>query len=153
MAFFNAVLAYLHFGAMMSLAALVVAELLLLGRGLDAKAMNGLWRVDLAYVCAGVLALLSGGARFGVGVSAKGVAFYGGNVLFWLKLLLFAALAFVSIMASRRYGNWLHLSRMDLSFHAPVNEVASALLLLKIQITLIVLIPLLAVLMARGISS
>jgi len=70
-----------------------------------------------------------------------------------LKLLLFAALAFVSIMASRRYGNWLHLSRMDLSFHAPVNEVASALLLLKIQITLIVLIPLLAVLMARGISS
>ena len=147
---FSALLAYLHFGAMMLLAAFGTVEFMMLKRNLDAKAVVALSRVDMVYVTCGVVVLLSGAVR--LGTAQEGVIYFGGNVLFWLKLLLFSALALTSLFMSWRYSRWAHLARMDLSFYVSPADAASTLLLVKFQLVLLAIVPLLAVLMVRGIA-
>ncbi|MFM9967220.1 MAG: DUF2214 family protein [Burkholderiales bacterium] len=146
---FGAVLAYLHFGAMALLAAMIAMELLYLRLGPNAKIIAAMWRVDIFYIGAGILALLSGALR--LGFSPKGVMFYVGNTLFWIKLILVGALALASFLNSQRYASWLHLARTDSTFHPPASEVSLATLLVKIQIALLISIPIFAVLMVHGI--
>ena len=147
---FSAILAYLHYIAIMLLAALAAMQFLLLRQDLHVRNINALERVDFAHVSCGVLALLSGGLRFGT--SVKGIVFYAGSVTFWLKILLFGALALASFLVSRHYGRWIHHARTDTAYHAPAAEAASALLMVKFQLMLLAILPLLAALMAREIT-
>jgi len=150
MEFLAALFAYLHFGSIMLLAALATAEFMMLHRNLDAKSVEALSRTDIAYLTFGFIVLLSGAVRFGV--SPLGVMYLGGNPLFWLKLMLFGALAMTALYVSWRYSRWVHQARMDLSYRVPAAETASALRLVKFQMALLALIPLLAVLVVRGIA-
>jgi putative membrane protein len=147
---FSALLAYLHFGSIMLLAALIATEFRLLQGPLDAKAVEMLSRVDIAYVSCGFMVLLSGAVRFGI--TSMGILFIGGNPLFWLKMLLFGVLAMASLYLSWRYSRWVHLARMDSSFRVAPSEMGTARMLVKFQIALLALLPLLAVMMVRGIA-
>lgn len=133
----------------MLLAALLTTEFLLLRQGNLVKSIRALERADLAYVTCGVLALLSGALRFGT--SAKGIGFYAGHPMFWLKLFLFGTLALTSFLVTRHYSRWAHHARMDTTFTVPATEVCAALTMVKIQMALLALLPLLATLMARNI--
>lgn len=147
---FNALLAYLHFAAIMLLAALATAEFFMLRENLNAKAVVALCRVDMLYVGAGFLALLSGAVRFGT--TSREFIYIGGNPLFWVKMALFCVIALTSLYMSWRYSRWAHFARTDSSYHAPSSEAGSAQLLVKLQLVLIAILPLFAVLMVRGIA-
>lgn len=134
----------------MLLSAILTSEFLLLRQPDLVKSMRALERVDFAYVSCGVVALLSGALRFAT--SPKGIAYYGGQPLFWLKMLLFGALALTSFLATRHYARWVHHARMDSTFTVPAAEIGSVLTLVKIQIAFLALLPLFATLMARDIS-
>jgi putative membrane protein len=146
----DALLAYLHFVAMMLLAALGAVEFLTLRRPLDAKAVITLSRVDAAYVAAGFLVLLSGAARFAT--TAKGVIYVGGNPLFWTKMVLFGTIAVMSLYMSWRYDRWVRHARINVAYNVPPAEAGSALVLVKFQLVLLAVLPLFAVMMVRGIA-
>lgn len=141
---------YLHFLAILAVAACLAAEYALLGQIGNREAIERLGRLDTVYFLALGVVVLSGFAR--LVTSGKGLVFYAGNSLFWLKLLLFAIVAGLSLMPTRHYSRWRHHVNMDGGFNVPANESKVARLFLMAELALVALLPLVAVLMARNIG-
>ena len=146
----DVVAAYLHYLAILVLTACLAAEYALLGQVGNRDAIERLGRLDTFYFFALGVALLSGFARFFV--SSKGMVFYAGGWLFWLKLLLFAIVAGLSLMPTRHYSRWRHHVNMDGAFSVPAGELKLVRLFLTAEMGLVAGLPLVAVLMARSIG-
>jgi len=146
----SALIAYLHYMAMVSIAVILVLEHGLCVPGLAAGRIRLLARIDRLYLLAAVLALGSGAAR--VVWFGKGAAFYLHNPVFYIKLALFAAVGLMSIPPTLQFLRWLR----GLDSHA--TNVAEDYQVLRVrryvaaELALFVLIPLMAALMARGIG-
>ncbi len=112
--------------------------------------MDLLSRADMGFFCAAALMLLSGGALWGF--SSKGLAFHAGNTIFWLKLLVVAAIGLLSMLPATRYGRWRRLAHLDPAHRVSPAEALSVRRILFVQLALLALIPLLAALAARGIG-
>ncbi len=89
------VTAWLHFLAMMSLAAALVAEHLLFRPPLSVEAARRLIRIDLLYGLSALVVLVTGILR--VLYFGKGAGFYLGNPVFHAKFGVFLAVALVSV--------------------------------------------------------
>ena len=94
--------------------------------------------------------LATGTARVFFG--AKGVGFYVGNPVFWTKVALFIAVALVSIKPTFAFAHWRRAARDAAGYSVPPGAVQSARRLVLVELHLLALIPLAAVLMARGIG-
>jgi putative membrane protein len=146
----DAVLAYLHFAAILLVAGFLAAEAMLLRGDLGARDLASLVRSDVGYALSAILALATGLARSFFG--AKGWAFYADNPVFWVKLGLFLAIGLVSIRPTVVFLRWRRAARADAGFGVPAAEVRGARRYVLAELHLLALLPLAAVLMARGIG-
>src|SRR5882672_2459066 len=146
----EAAIAYLHFVSAFLVAAFLVAEFFLCTGDLQPAQVKALARVDLYYLIAAAAVLVTGALRaFAVG---KGAGFYLNNPVFYIKLALFLAVGLVSILPTLQFMRW---NRTLESIHKPApreREIGSARRYIALELLLFGFIPLMAVLMARGIG-
>jgi putative membrane protein len=141
---------YLHIAAMILIAVFLAIEYLVCVPGLARERVRLLARIDLLYLIAAVLALATGVARlFWYG---KGAVFYLHNPVFYLKLALFVAIGLISIPPTIQYLRWMRLLETSAGVVAADFEVLRSRRYVLVELVLFALIPLLAVLMARGIG-
>jgi putative membrane protein len=142
-------LAYLHYLSIILLGAFLTAQLVLCRPPLGATQVRQLPRLDIAYFAAAILALVTGLLR--LFFYAKGVGFYLPNPAFILKMILYVAIALISIVPTRHFIGW----RRALDAGGPPPDAAAVFRvrrLLHLELGLAALMPLAAVLMARGIG-
>ena len=141
---------YLHIVAMILIAVFLAIEYLVCVPGLARERVKLLARIDLLYLIAAVLALATGVAR--LVWYGKGAVFYLHNPVFYLKLALFVAIGLISIPPTIQYLRWMRLLKASAGAVAADFEVLRSRRYVLVELVLFALIPLLAVLMARGIG-
>jgi putative membrane protein len=146
----EALLAYLHYAAMVLIAVFLVIEYQSCRPGLTPQRVRYLARIDLFYMLAAILALATGVTRliwFG-----KGAAFYLYNPVLYIKLALFVAVGLMSIPPTLQYLRWMRALTSGGGAPEPW-QIARVSRYLLAELILFALIPLMAVLMARGIGT
>ena len=144
----EALMAYLHYLAMLLLAGCLVGELVLCHPGMTASDVRLLARIDIGFFGAALLAAATGLGR--LLFWAKGVEFYLPNPLFWLKMALYVVIATLSIRPTLQFIRWNRATR-----HGTLPsdaQIATVRRLVHLELGLLALMPLVAVLMARGVG-
>ena len=144
-------LAYFHFVALIGTASLLTAEALLCRPGIADDALHRLKRVDIGYFSFAIAALASGAARLFWG--AKGSAYYLSNPIFHAKLGLFVLVALLSVVPTVRFIQWSKAARRAGAYVPATATVARVRAFLLLELAVFAAIPLLATLMAHGVSS
>ena len=146
----EAAIAYLHFVSAFLVAAFLVTEFFLCTRDLQPAQVKALARVDLYYLIAAAAVLVSGALRmFAV---AKGAGFYLNNPVFYIKLALFLAVGLVSILPTLQFMRWNRALESVQKADPRERNVGSTRRYIALELLLFAFIPLMAVLMARGIG-
>ncbi|MEP7043379.1 MAG: DUF2214 family protein [Dokdonella sp.] len=145
----DAILAYLHYLSIFALLWFLAREWTLLNVGVAALDLERLARADAGFGIAAGAVLLSGAARAAFGL--KGWAFYAHNPVFHIKITLFVLLGLLSIAPARAFLRWRKAVRADASYRVPAAEWSGARRMVLIELHLLALIPLAAVIMARGL--
>lgn len=146
----GALIAYLHYVAMISIAVALILEYRACSPGMTGSRIRFLARLDLLYMGAAVLALGSGVAR--VVWFGKGAAFYLHNPVFYVKLALFVAVGLISIPPTLHYLRWLNGLRSGAANVAADYQVLRVRRHILSELILFAFIPLTATFMARGIG-
>lgn len=141
--------AYLHYASILLTAGCLTAELAVCRPGLSREQVRLLPRLDLLYFAGALAALATGLVR--LFFYAKGVAYYLPNHAFHAKLALYVAIAVVSVWPTLRFGRWSRAVAAGGSLPSD-PEVARTRRLLHVELGLLALMPLMAVLMARGVG-
>lgn len=142
-----ALLAALHYLGAMVMMACLVAEHLLLRPELEPARVRSLARIDAIYGLVALIQLAGGLARM---AAEKGVDFYLHNPLFHLKMSAFVVLGLLSIYPTMRIMRWRRAVRSSgLFMPADFRRVQ---LLVRLEIFVLALLPVLASLMARGVG-
>jgi putative membrane protein len=135
--------------SMILIGAFLTAEMVVCRPGLGAAQVRLLPRLDIVYFVAALLALGTGLLR--VFFYAKGVGFYAANPIFWVKMVLYVAVALISISPTVQFIRWNRALAQGGA--TPVAaDIARVRKLVHLEVGLFLLIPLAAVLMARGIG-
>ncbi|WP_300652168.1 DUF2214 family protein [Pseudomonas sp.] len=147
----EAIAAYLHYLSIFLLFALLTLEHQLFKLPLDLSRACSLIRIDIAYGLSAGLVLASGAAR--LVWYGKGLAYYLHNSLFHAKLGLFILIALLSVLPTWVFLNW----RNDLQA-GQVPQVSARLgtlviMTMRLELLLLLILPLLATLMARGFGA
>lgn len=135
---------YLHFIGILVLVSMLVVEHLLLKGELLADELRRLARVDAIYGISALVVLATGLTMWLL--VGKPAGFYTANPVFHAKVTLFILLALLSIYPT------IFLTRHRRSASASVSVPRLIPVLLRIELFGIIVIPLLAVLMARGVG-
>jgi len=144
----EAILAYVHFLAILTMVVFISSEAALCRvEWLNKAVVERLARIDAIYGMAAMLVLASGVARTVWGV--KGSAWYWTNPLLHIKLTLFIIVGVMSIFPTITYIRWRKQVRANGTLPAEA-EVRKTRKLVMIQAHILVLIPLFAVFLARG---
>jgi putative membrane protein len=144
----EAILAYLHFLAILTMVVFISSEAALCRvEWLNKAVVERLARIDMVYGMAAMTVLATGIARTVWGV--KGSSWYWTNPLLHLKLTLFIVIGLISIFPTITYLRWRKTLRASGTLPAEA-EVRKTRKLVMIQAHLLVLIPLAAVFLARG---
>lgn len=141
-------LAYLHSLSMIALATLLILQLLSLDRLHELQDMRRFMAWCVGVATAAAILLLSGAGM--VIWSSKGAAFFLHNPVFYIKLALFAAMLLVSITPARIILQWQREA-----YEGQRPQAASIVLVrryLIAELTLLLVIPLLASMAARGVG-
>ena len=146
----DAFLAYLHFTAVFILFAFLAVEIYLVRLRLDATTIRQLARVDAWYAGAALAVLGTGLARVIWG--AKGSAFYLGDWVFYAKVALFVAVGLISIKPTLAFLRWRKSLESDPAWTVPDAERNAMRGWLMIEIHIAAMIPVFAVIMARGLG-
>jgi putative membrane protein len=140
---FDFSLAVVHHLAVFSLLAIVVAELSMVRRGMDAATVATVARIDLGYGALAAIALAVGVVR--AVYAAKGWYFYSNNGFFWAKIAIFVVIGLLSVPPTLKFIQWRKLQ------HVPQDtEVDAVRKYLWAELALFALLPLCAAGMARG---
>ena len=146
----EAAIAYLHFVSILSVTAFLVTELYLCGRDLQPPQVKTIAQVDFLYMLAAVAVLITGLLRlFAVG---KGAGFYLHNPVFYIKIALFVAVGLISILPTRQFMQWNRALKAGANRILRDDDIVTARRYIVLELALLALIPLMAVLMARGIG-
>jgi putative membrane protein len=144
----EALLSFLHLSAILGWVVFASSQAALCrSEWLSAAVVRRLLRLDAITWLATAAVLLAGLARIQWG--AKGASWYWHNPLLWLKLVLFTLAALLLAGATRRYRRW----HAELNAGGPLPpdaQVRAARLRVMIATHIVALIPLAAVLLARG---
>jgi len=146
----DAILAYLHFTAIFLLFAFMTVEIMMMRGPLDRAAVRLLGRVDLWYFGSAIAALVTGLLRLGLG--AKGADFYLSSWPIYVKVGLFLAVGLISIQPTIMFSRWRKAFEHDAAFAVADAERKRVRRLLMIEVHLAALIPVFAVIMARGLG-
>ena len=144
----NVVFAFLHHVTAFVIVAVLTAELVLLKGELTPTSARSVLRMDAAYGIAAAVLLVVGLVR--VFYTEKGASYYFHSAPFLAKFSLFIVVGLLSIQPTMRFLSW----RKTLAAGGvPTLEPAATRkirMLLHIELTLLFVIMLCAVLMARG---
>ncbi len=142
-------LAYAHIVAIMAVVVFLTSEAALCRpEWINAAIVRRLVRLDVIYVVAAMLLLATGLARAWFGI--KGSHWYWAQPLLHLKLTLFVLIGLISIKPTLAFLRWRRRLDADGAL-PPAAEVRSTRRWVMIEAHLLMLLPLLGVLMARGI--
>lgn len=145
---FEAILAYLHLLAILTMVVFISSEAALCRvQWLNAAVVERLAKVDLVYGIAAIMVLATGVARTVWGV--KGTSWYWTNPLLHVKLTLFIIVGVISIFPTMTYFRWRKALRSTGALPAEA-DILKTRKLVMVQAHLIALIPLVAVFLARG---
>jgi putative membrane protein len=147
----EAAIAYLHFLSAFLVTAFLVTEFFLCRPGLQPGHVKTLARVDLYYLIAAVAVLISGVLR--LFTTGKGASFYLSNPAFYIKLALFLAVGLVSIPPTLQFIRWQRALKASEKRVPADGDIGSARRYIALELVLLAFIPLVAVLMARGIGA
>ncbi len=147
----QAIAAYLHYLSIFLLFALLSIEHVQFKLPLDLRRARSLIITDIAYgICAGVV-LLSGLAR--VLLYGKGLDYYLGNSLFHAKVGLFILVGLISVGPTFVFLNWRNSLKAGEVPQVSARQARLVITVIRVELLLLLAIPLLAVLMARGYGS
>ena len=136
---------YLHYVSIFTLFAALVAAHLLIRERVDGVLLRRMVAVDRIYGLSALAVLVVGLVLvFGVGRPAL---YYAKNWIFHLKVTLFLLAALLSLPQTR-----FLLKNRRLPAEETLAVPAYLVMLMRVQLVLILLIPLLAVLMANGVG-
>lgn len=142
------VLAYLHYAAMVLLFGALWREFQLCRPSGERGAVLALTKADLVYFAGALGLLVTGLGRLTFG--AMPADFYLGNPVFHAKLGLFLLLGIMSVWPTMRFMRWR--KRVSTGIQPSPAELLATRKLILIELCIAALIPLLAVLMARGVG-
>ena len=145
----DALLAYLHFGLILALSGMLFSEVMLYRQEMERSAFALLARIDAWYGAIAGLVAASGVSRVLWGV--KGYAYYLHNPVFWTKISLFLTVALLSIPPTIHYIRLRNTQPGTGPVKVEAGTYRMTRVLLTAQVVILLIIPLLAVLMARGI--
>jgi putative membrane protein len=145
----DAILAYLHFAAIFALIWFLAKDWTLLRAGAANVDVERIAKVDSGFGAMAGIVLVTGALRAAFG--AKGWAFYAHNPAFHAKVTLFVIVGLVSIAPTLQFLRWRKARRADAAFRVSDAQWTRARRFLMIELHLIALIPLLAVIMSRGL--
>jgi putative membrane protein len=144
----EALLAYAHFTAILSLVVFLTSEAALCrAEWMNAAIVRRLTKVDLIYLVAAIAVLLTGIARTVWGV--KGTGWYWHQPMLHLKLGLFLLIGLMSIKPTLMFIRWRKQLDADGSLPSEA-EVRTARRWIMVEAHVLVLIPLAATLLAKG---
>jgi putative membrane protein len=145
----ESLLAYAHFVAILTLVVFITSEAALCRpEWMNAAVVRRLARVDIIYMVAAIAVLATGFARTYWGV--KGFAWYWHQPLLHIKVTLFVIVGLISIAPTRAFIRWR--KALDANGALPAEaEVRKVRKLIMVQAHIVMLIPLAAVMLARGV--
>lgn len=146
----DALFAYLHYTAIFFLVGFLAVEMLLLRGALEARGLRLLAKIDVAYFVSAMAALVTGFLRLVWG--AKGPDFYLGAWPFYVKFALFVAVGVISIQPTLTFIRWRRMLDRDARWQVPDNERVRVRRIILIEVHLAAMIPVFAVVMARGLG-
>jgi len=141
-------IAYLHYLSILLTTGFLVGELVMCRPGLTAEQARRLVVIDIVFFATAMGALATGLLR--LFFYAKGVSFYTGNPFFWAKMALFVIIAALSIKPTRTFMSWKRT--VSAGIGPDGDAIAGVRRFVHLELGLLALMPLLAVLMARGIG-
>lgn len=135
---------YIHFSGLFLLAGTLLCEWILLGASATRKELGRLSRIDLAYGIASIIAV-AGGLTLWLGGVGKPATFYSENPVFLIKIAIVVILGLLSLpptifFIQQRKGD------PDETINIPVY----IRWCIHLEVALLLVVPMLAVLMARG---
>jgi putative membrane protein len=143
------IIPYIHYLGIMVLMGSLITEHLVLNPSLTKNQVKSLATVDLIYGLSAILVLATGLLRWFV--YGKGYDFYMSTPLFHIKITLFVILGLLSIFPTRKYLKWKKMYKNGLDPDISAKSVKGTLLFIRIELLIVAIIPLLAVMIARGI--
>lgn len=135
---------YLHLGAVLVLAGALIIENMAMAPQISREDLRNLLKVDAAYGLSALLVLVCGLMLWFTG--AKPSAFYSGNPIFHAKVGLFVVVGLLSIYPT------VFLMRHRKSDAETFAVPAGVRRVLRLELALLAIIPVLAFLMARGVG-
>lgn len=150
MIWLDATLAYLHYTAIFLLFAFLTVQVVLVRGPLDERTVRLLGRMDIWYFSSAIAALATGFLRATLGV--KGSDFYFNAWPIYAKIGLFIAIAVISVKPTLTFIHWRRYFEKDPAWKVPAGEQAKIRRLIMIEVHLAALIPVFAVIMARGLG-
>jgi len=147
----DALLAFFHFLAIFILVTLLAAEAVVLRPGMTPAIVRRLSLYDLFYFLSAMVVLASGLLRLFYG--AKGVDFYLHNPWFHAKVTVFVLIALCSLPPTFAIARWRKQARKLPDFVPTPAEIRRARRWVMIEAHVFILLPLCAVMMARGIGA
>jgi len=140
------VLRYLHFISIFAIVGALVSEHLLLKKVMTRAEVGKLARIDAVYGVA-ALTLLAAGLTLWLGSYGKPAVVYSKNWIFHTKIALFASIGLLSV-----YPSIFFLKHRRGEASETVTIPSSVFWLVRLEILLLFVLPLLAGLMARGVG-
>jgi putative membrane protein len=139
---------YLHYLGIMVLMGSLISEHLILKPSIRKDQIKSLATIDLIYGLSAILVLATGLLRWFV--YGKGYDFYMSTPLFHIKLTLFIILGILSVFPSIKILKWRKQIKRNEEPVITEKSVKKLLMFIRIELLIITVIPLLAVLIARG---
>ncbi|WP_255711989.1 DUF2214 family protein [Marinagarivorans cellulosilyticus] len=136
------VIRYIHFTAIILLASMLIAENIFFTPKLSSKELRKLVVIDGIYGACAIITLVAGGLLWLSG--SKPASFYSSNPIFHAKLGLFVLVALLSIAPTA----FLLKNRKTQKSEIAVPNYL--LVIVKVEVSMLFILPFLAVLMAQG---
>jgi putative membrane protein len=141
--------AFIHHAAAFLVVAALMVELVLLKGDLTLASARSVLRMDMVYGIAATVLLIVGFAR--VFHTEKGSAYYFASASFLVKLTLFIVVGLLSIYPTIKFLGWRKALREGRAPDFDAGTRRNVRMLVHIELTLLFVIMLMAVMMARGI--
>jgi putative membrane protein len=141
--------AFIHHAAAFLVVAALMVELVVLKSELTLTSARSVLRMDAVYGIAALVLLVAGFGR--VFYTEKGSAYYFDSGAFLLKLALFIVVGLLSIYPTLKFMGWRKALRARSIPDLDAGTRRKVRMLIHIQLTLLFVIMLMAIIMARGV--
>jgi putative membrane protein len=141
--------AFIHHAAAFLIVAALMVELVVLKSELTPTSARSVLRMDAVYGIAALVLLVAGFVR--VFYTEKGSAYYFDSGAFLLKLTLFIVVGLLSIYPTLKFMGWRKALRAGSVPELDARTRRKVRMLIHIQLTLLFVIMLMAIMMARGV--